>query len=227
MPNKNSTIFFEQQVEIEQYIGNRSERMLAYMKEHSKSRFTLWHKTLTHSDLTNRGKRNGNKEGLDRNLLYYLSVKEMMNIQNNSEKEFESAKQSNIGLKEEFYNDLGIPRLKRRNGPQETQHEKVVLNDFVDVFIVNETAKYFTMPYTKMVLKALGKDADKWKDEDSISLKRGAQFTEIQITQAIHGLGTSSDIEFHKLRLSMFLNDTIIFLIEHCEGRNKLFILLS
>ena len=47
------------------------------------------------------------------------------------------------------------------------------------------------------------------------------------MTEAIHGLGTADDEEFHKLRLSMFLNDTIIFLIEHCEERNKLFIMLE
>ena len=37
--------------------------------------------------------------------------------------------------------------------------------------------------------------------------------------------GTAEDVEFHKLRLSMFLNDSIIFVIEHGLTKKRLFIL--
>lgn len=227
MPNKGSTIFINDKSQIETFVGNRSQDMQKYIKEHSDSRFTMWYKRLTHSDLTTRGKRSGPEQGLDRNLLYYLSLSEMENIEKHNGKKFETAKQSNIGLCEKFYEDLGIPRLERREGQQTTQHDHVLLNEYTDVFLVNDTLEYFTMAYTKKVLNALGKSEKRWKDEDTVSIKEGDSFTPIQLTEAIHGLGTKEDKEFHKLRLSMFLNDAITFIIEHSNVRNKLFILLE
>ena len=82
------------------------------------------------------------------------------------------------------------------------------------------------MKYTKRVLRALDKDDKKW-DDDSIELNEDNWFTNIRLTEAIHGLGTSDDKEFHKLRLSMFLNDSIILLIEHNNEKNRLFIMLE
>lgn len=227
MPNKNTTIFIEDEQQIEAFIQSRSATMLEYMKKAS-SHFTLWYKTLTHSDITNRGKRNGAKEGLEKNYLYYLSVEEMEKIQKQfPDKPFESAKQSNIGLPAHFYEDLGVPRLERRKGKQETQHKHILLNDYVDVMIVNDTVEYFKQEYTGRVLKRLNKYARLFCSNNDISLNENADFTDIKVTEAIHGLGTADDEQFHKLRLSMFLNDTMIFLIEHSENRNRLFILLE
>lgn len=227
MPNKNSVIFIDDKSQIETFVENRSQDMKKYMQDHENSRFTAWYKRLTHSDLTNRGKRNGPGEGLERNLLYYLSLSEMQDIEKHNGKKFECAKQSNIGLCEEFYEDLGIPRLQRRIGPQKTQHEHIILNETTDVYLVNDTLEYFTMDYTKKVLDALGKEPVRWSDEDTVTLDKSAPFTPIQLTEAIHGLGTKDDKQFHKLRLSMFLNDAMTFIIEHNESRNKLFILLE
>ncbi len=65
-------------------------------------------KYMTHSDLTNRGKRNGNKETIEKDFLYYLTVEEMHNIEKTQKKPFESAKQSNIGVPPMFFNTLGV-----------------------------------------------------------------------------------------------------------------------
>ena len=61
------------------FLDSRSQVMFKYVNN-SASRFSLWYKNLAHSDLTNRGKRNGSHEGLEKNLLYYLSVPEMKAI---------------------------------------------------------------------------------------------------------------------------------------------------
>ena len=227
MPNKNTTICIEEKKQIDSFVQSRSTSMFEYMKN-SVSRFTLWHKTLSHSDITNRGKRNGSKEGLEKNYLYYLSIEEMEKIQEQfPDKPFESAKQSNIGLPTQFYVDLGVPRLERRKGKQETQHKHIILNEYVDVMLVNDTVEYFNNKYTSRVLKRLNKYSRIFCSNNDVVLNENSPFTDIQVTEAIHGLGTADDEEFHKLRLSMFLNDTIIFLIEHCEERNKLFIMLE
>jgi hypothetical protein len=227
MPNKNATIFVEDKNQIESFVQSRSESMYEYM-EKSPSKFTLWYKTLMHSDLTNRGKRNGSREGFEKNYLYYLSVDEMERIQAQfPDKPFESAKQSNIGMPAAFYVDLGIPRLERRKGKQETQHEHVLVNDYSEVMLVNDTLTYFNQDYTGRVLKRLNKYARLFCSKNDISLDKESPFTEIRLTEAIHGLGTADDEEFHKLRLSMFLNDTVIFLIEHKEEKNNLFIMLE
>lgn len=216
--------FIDEKEIIIDFLDSRSQTITNYIKN-SNSHFSLWYKNLSHSDLTNRGKRNGSQEGLEKNLLYYLSVKEMQDIEIANKKPFESAKQSNIGMTDAFYKDLGIPRLQRRVGPQSTQHKHIVLNDTVDVFLVNDTISYFTMEYTQKVMQKLCKSTD-WDISNTVNLSNG-YFTPIQLTQAIHGLGTANDIEFHKLRLSMFCNDTFIVLIEHTYPRKKMYILLE
>ena len=208
-----SITFLDDRETILNYIESRSADMYEHVAAHPETRFTLWYKSLTHSDLPTRAKRTDGTDGLDKNLLYYLSVKEMQDIEAASGKPFECAKQSNIGLSDAFYRDLDMPRLQRRKGPQTTQHEHLSVNDYADVYLVNDTAKYFTMFYTNKVIRALGKSV-KWGQDKTVTLS-GSKFTPIQITQAIHGLGTADDYEFHKLRLSMFLNDTFIVLIEH------------
>ncbi len=227
MPNKNTTIFINDKEQVKSFVQSRSASAMEYINN-SSSEFSLWYKTLTHSDLTNRGKRNGGKEGLEQNYLYYLSVDEMKQIQdNNPEKPFESAKQSNIGMPVQFYSDLGIPRLERRKGKQMTQHTHISVNEYVDVYLVNDTLKYFKQEYTARVLKRLGKYNRIFCSKNDITIDETKPFTEIKLTEAIHGLGTADDEEFHKLRLSMFLNDSIIFLIEHDNKRNKVFMLLE
>lgn len=227
MENKNSTIYISNKNQIISFVQSRSLSMLEYI-QNSSSYYTLWYKNLSHSDLTNRGKRNGSREGLEKNLLYYLSIEEMKSIQEYfPEKPFESAKQSNIGLPSQFYEDLGIRRLERRKGKQDSQHKHIVLNENINVMLVNDTMEYFNQEYTGRVLKKLNKFDRLFSSKNNVNLNENSPFTDIKLTQAIHGLGTANDEEFHKLRLSMFLNDTVIFLIEHKEERNQLFIMLE
>lgn len=212
--------------DIADHVYSRSQKMYKYICN-SGNQFTLYSKLLCHSDLTNRGKRNGPQEGLDKNYLYYLSIDEMLDIQDSENKTFENAKQSNIGLPHTFYEDLEIPRLERRQGKQSTYHTHIILNNYVNVRLVNETLEYFNQNFTKQVLKALKKDNKLFNNFKEISIDKAQDFTDIQLTQAIHGLGTAKDVLFHQLRLSMFLNDRIIFLIEHSKPRKNLFILLE
>lgn len=213
---------------IKSFVKQKSPSMSQYIEEHSESEFVLLYKYLTHSDLTNRGKRNGTQEGIDKNYLYYLSIEQMKEIEKSENKEFESAKQSNIGVSDAFYAILGVPRLQRRKGPQTTQHEHILLNNYCDVYLVNDTMTYFNMEYTEKVLKSLNKSLPDWvSDEMNIVLDYSSPFTSIELSQAIHGLGTAANTEFHKLRLSMFKKDTFILLIEKNKYSKNLFVMLE
>lgn len=224
---ENKTLFLDDKNEILEYIEDKSLSMYEYI-EKSDNKFSLWIKNICHSDLINKGKRNGSDKGIEDNLLYYLSVAEMNDIQKqNPNKVFESAKQSNIGLPKKFYEDLGIERLKRRNGKQKEQHQHICLNDFVNVLLVNDTLKYFEKKYTIKVLEKLKKEIKKFENIKKIELNNSI-FTDIKLSQAIHGLGISDDKEFSNLRMNIFLNDTLLFLIEHKNNERKnLFVLFN
>ncbi len=211
-----------------EYLESKSEVMEDYVKEHNDSEFYLVYKYMTHSDLTNRGKRNGNKETIEKDFLYYLTVEEMHNIEKTQKKPFESAKQSNIGVPPMFFNTLGIEQLKRRKGKQETQHKHICINDYANVYVVNETAKFFTGEYTRKILDTLEKKPI-WYDENiDIDLVKEKNFTPIKLSHAIHGIGTSADTEFAKLRMNIFKNDILILLIEtRPDFSKRLFIMLE
>jgi hypothetical protein len=198
--------------------------MSAYMNEHSNSQFILHYKYLTHSDLLNRGKKCGN-QSLKKNLLYYLTVQEMIEIEKKSGKEFENAKQSNIGLMDSFFSDIGIERLRRRRGSQNTQHEHVELNNTIDVYVVKESLKYFKREFTEIIFNKTNKEFSSYF-RYIFEPNTENDFVPISITHAIHGVGTSSDIEFTSIREHLFKNDIVYFLIEiPPTGRKKLFIL--
>jgi hypothetical protein len=224
-----NTVFTDDEVTIENFVAYRSESMYKYIMDNKgDKRFSMWYKTLTHSDLTTRGKRTNSSDGFERNLLYYLSVADMNKLQEQfPEKKFECAKQSNIGMPEEFYKDLGIPRIQRRKGKQQTQHTHIKVNDYMPVYLVNDSLKYFTMEYSEKIMNKLNKEFPKrWKSW-SIGLEKDKPFTEIELHEAVHGMGVEADRVFHALRLTMFLNDTIIFVIEHSGCKRKLFIMLE
>lgn len=214
---------------IENFLAFRSKSMTEYVKRNeNKSTFTLWYKSLTHSDLPTRGKRTSNMDGFEKNLLYYLSVNDMNELQKQfPEKKFECAKQSNIGMPNDFYQDLGVPRIQRRKGQQSENHKWISINDYMPVYLVNDTMTYFNMYYTKQILNKLDKEIPTRWPKDEINFDKQNWLTEIDLHEAIHGLGIVSDDIFHNLRLTMFLNDTIIFLIEHNKNKPNLFILLE
>ena len=169
---------------------------------------------MTHSDLPNKGKRNGNKESIEKDYLYYLTVEQMTLLEKTQDKPFESAKQSNIAVPTIFFSALGIEQLQRRSGPQKTEHKHIVINDYADVYLVNENMKFFTSYYTRNILDKLGKHPNWYNDDLDVKLDNNSDFTPIKVTHAIHGIGTSDDIEFSKLRLNVFKNDILIILIE-------------
>lgn len=224
-----NAIFTDDRTTIENFILYRSKTLHEYMtSQRMNTYYTMWHKSLTHSDLTTRGKRTNSNDGFERNLLYYLSVSDMEELQEQfPDKKFECAKQSNIGMPEEFYKDIGVPRIQRRRGQQTEKHNWISLNDYMQVNLVNDSLEYFTLPYSERVMNKLGKEMPKrWKSSE-IVLDKTADFTEIDLHQAVHGLGVEADSVFHALRLTMFLNDAIIFVVEHNESSPKLFVLLE
>ena len=145
----------------------------------------------------------------------------------NKKNSFETAKQSNIGLPTDFFAVLGMPQLQRRKGQQTTQHKHLLLNDYGNIYLVNDSLKYFSYHYTQQVFLKLNKRT-KWSPEDqSFSIREG-ELTPIQISHAIHGVGTSNDKEFSKLRGNIFKNDIITIIVESRPDFSKnVFILLE
>lgn len=226
---QDNTVCTDNEITIGNFISYRSKILHEYIQsKRMNSYFTMWYKSLTHSDLTSRGKRTSSADGFDKNLLYYMSIEDMRNLQEQfPDKKFECAKQSNIGMPLDFYKDIGIPRIQRRKGQQTVNHKWISLNEYMDVYLVNDSLEYFNIDYSEKIMKQLGKEMpSRWK-KSNIILDAKSDFTEIELHQAIHGLGVEADKTFHALRLTMFLNDTIIFVMEHSAARPKLFILLE
>ncbi len=200
------------------FLEGKSESILELINKNQEDNYTLIYKNLTHSDVITVGKRIGNQE-IDKYYLCYLTIDELKKI-NERSKQVESAKQSNITVPHDFYEAINMPILTRRKGIQATQHEHPIVNNYAKVFLVNDTIKYFSINYTKNVFEKLNKNANWNYDNYKVSLATG-NFTEIQLSEAIHGLGTENDTEFHKLRRSMFKNDFIMFLIRTDRYNNK------
>lgn len=184
--------------EIIKVLSSVSKSMVEHIQNHSESRFSLWLKVLNHSDLTTPGKRCGPEQGIENNLLYYLSLDEMKKMEGEGTK-FETAKQSNISLPKGVYEEFGISRTK---GPFPSK-----------AMLVNDSLSYFTKEYTTIILHKLNKRCP-WESDKDYQISQGA-FTPIEVHIGDHGIGTGDDIEFSKLRKSVFLNDVIYVLIEH------------
>lgn len=224
---KDNVLKYEDTEKILEYLEDKSFDMIDYINDNSNSTYTLIRKFITHSDLPTFGKRTGSIQTIEKNLLYYLSVNEMTEIEERENKEFETAKQSNITVPPLFYEKLGIEQLQRREGPQGSQHDHILINEYAKVFLVNQTINFFTPKYTFKIFKKLNKIVN-WKLEDCETSTNNLQFTPIELRHAIHGIGTSADIEFHKLRHNIFKNDSLILLIEETPNKEKkLFILLD
>lgn len=211
---------------IYEYLANKSESIAKLIKEESDWEYMLIVKIISHSDLLNSGKRNGPQEGIDRNYLYYLSLKEMKEIESIRKKEFENAKQSNIFMPNDFYSFLGITKLERREGIQSTQHEHPVINDYADVYLVNDSMKYFTIDYTKKVFEKLNKQPINWKYNDYKYNLEG-DFTPIHLTHAIHGIGTSEDELFKKVRRSIFKSDIMDVLLRRKGDKKEVYLIFE
>lgn len=198
-------------------LGNKSSAIKKLL-ENSNDSFSLFYKDITHSDLISCGKRTKVEQSFSKNLLYYLTDREMQVIEENSTKPFETAHQSCIGLRKDFYLTLGIP------DPREKEVYKIQ-DKGVNVYLVNETVKYFSYEYTKKVIDALNKTSYlKW-NSSPVPLSDG-EFTEIEVSVAVHGLGVKDNIEFQNLRKSIFINDRIYFLIRESDPK-ELYIIMD
>ena len=215
------SIIVEEREKISEFIGQISSDMYEYISEATDSRFVMFYKYLTHSDLATFGKAT-RPNSHENNLLYYLKIEDMLKIEENTKKPFQTAHQSCIGLTETFYKKIGLPN------PRSTP--PYLINNYMSVKLVNSSVKYFSSEYTKKVFENLNKDVSKKKawnfDEIDIKLNEG-RFTEIPLHIAVHGLGMAESVEFHKLRHHLFKGDTFILLYEENKDYKNLFIILE
>lgn len=226
MPIKKDFVIAREYDTIIKIIEDKSESLTDYIRKNNDSKFVLYYKYLTHSDLPTTGKAT-KVNSLKDNLLYYLSVREMIEIEERESRPFETAHQSNIGMQKEFWDDLGM------KNPRDTVDGDVYnknVNNFADVFVVNDSLKYFNHENTFKVFKKLNKiiksrSEKEWTEEKLNLHIDDGKFTEIKLTQAVHGLGVSTDIEFAKLRKNMFKNDQLFLLIEKNKHLRNLFIM--
>ena len=201
--------------DIIEFLEGRSQSMANYVKNAINSNFLLIYKMLTHSDLPTFAKRTKN-EGTSDNLLYYATTREM--DEENKIKVIETAHQSNIGLNNDFFNFLNIPNprvlVSQKQGPDDFKK----LNDYCNVYLVNDCAKYFNWGTTVQVFDKLGKKFNNKKEYSNPStlkliLNQG-DFTPIEISIAVHGIGIKRDTQFNILRHFMFKSDTFAVLLE-------------
>lgn len=220
---KNYTSFILDEInKITNFVGQISTEMLDYIEQNSSSRFVLFYKTMTHSDLATFGKAT-HVNSHDKNLLYYISKEDMLEFERNTGKPFQTAHQSCIGLKTELYDLVGLPQ------PRETS--KYLINDYMDVFVVNSNMRYFASKYTQKVFNKLNKvispRSRSW-DFNSLDVElNNEQFTPINLHVAVHGLGMEIDSDFHKIRHHLFKGDTLLLLFELNPNGNKMFLLFE
>lgn len=211
MPSgKNYTSFILTDIDtIKKFVGQMSIEMFDYIDSHKQSNFILFYKHITHSDLATFGKAT-HPNSHDKNLLYYIETKDMLEIEKNTKKPFQTAHQSCIGLKTELYDLVGLPQ------PRETDPYKI--NDYMNVYVVNQNMNYFCTKYTKIVFGKLGKQipsrSRSWNMNDLDVTLSTNQFTPIDLHVAVHGLGMEEDKDFHKIRHHIFKGDSVLLLFE-------------
>ncbi|GAA7085503.1 hypothetical protein HpCK27_07360 [Helicobacter pylori] len=214
--------------EIQEIIIDKSQSLYDYMDKYKRSEYILYYKMLSHSDLPNFAKMK-NDESLDKNLLYYLSAKEMQEIEQRENRKFEVAKQSNISMSIRFWKDLDMldPRdsVKKR---KVTGEDHLKINDYAKVFLVNDVLENFHFDDTLKIFEKLHKNFNPKQfnaNTMSYQILNNQDFTPIELHQAVHGIGMTQDIEFNKLRHNLFKNDLLYLLIEKTQTQKNLFIM--
>ncbi|WP_231200825.1 HNH endonuclease signature motif containing protein [Helicobacter pylori] len=214
--------------EIQEIIIDKSQSLYDYMDKYKSSKYILYYKMLSHSDLPNFAKMK-NDESLDKNLLYYLSAKEMLEIEQRENRKFEVAKQSNIGMSIRFWKDLDMPvprdSVKKR---KVTGEDHLKINDYAKVFLVNDVLEDFHFDDTLKIFEKLHKNFNPKQfnaNTMSYQILNNQDFTPIELRQAVHGIGMNQDVEFNKLRHNLFKNDLLYLLIEKTQTQKNLFIM--
>ncbi|GAA7888131.1 hypothetical protein JP0475_00230 [Helicobacter pylori] len=213
---------------IQEIIIDKSQFLYDYMDKYKSSEYILYYKMLSHSDLPNFAKMK-NDESLDKNLLYYLSAKEMREIEQRENRKFEVAKQSNIGISRRFWKDLDMPdprdSVKKRKA---TGVDHLKINDYAKVFLVNDVLENFHFDDTLKIFAKLHKNFNPKQfnaNTMSYQILNNQDFTPIELRQAVHGIGMNQDVEFNKLRHNLFKNDLLYLLIEKTQAQKNLFIM--
>ena len=206
---------------IREYLQYKSDSITDYITKNQKDDFLLLVKQISHSDLTTSGKRTKNNQSFSKNYLYYLTADEMAKMDKINEKPFVTAHQSNIGVpKNIIYNFIGV------SNPDESGNEHFLLNNYCDVFLVNDTLKYFDIDYSFKIFEKLGK-IPPW-DKKDFKINLIGDFTPIKLSLAAHGIGVAANKEFDKLRRNIFKSDTLIILLTKKQNGNiKMFIMLE
>ncbi|UOS20112.1 HNH endonuclease [Helicobacter pylori] len=214
--------------EIQEIIIDKSQSLYDYMDKYKSSKYILYYKMLSHSDLPNFAKMK-NDESLDKNLLYYLSAKEMLEIEQRENRKFEVAKQSNIGMSIRFWKDLDMPiprdSVKKR---KVIGGDHLKINDYAKVFLVNDVLENFHFDDTLKIFEKLHKNFNPKQfnaNTMSYQILNNQAFTPIELRQAVHGIGMNQDVEFNKLRHNLFKNDLLYLLIEKTQTQKNLFIM--
>ncbi|WRC64441.1 HNH endonuclease [Helicobacter pylori] len=214
--------------EIQEIIIDKSQSLYDYMDKYKSSKYILYYKMLSHSDLPNFAKMK-NDESLDKNLLYYLSAKEMREIEQRENRKFEVSKQSNIGMSIRFWKDLDMPiprdSVKKR---KVIGGDHLKINDYAKVFLVNDVLENFHFDDTLKIFEKLHKNFNPKQfnaNTMSYQILNNQAFTPIELRQAVHGIGMNQDVEFNKLRHNLFKNDLLYLLIEKTQTQKNLFIM--
>ncbi|MCR8966247.1 HNH endonuclease signature motif containing protein [Mycoplasma zalophidermidis] len=216
---KYTSFILDKNEKILDFVGQISNEMYEYINEHNESKFILFYKYLTHSDLATFGKAT-HPNSHHKNLLYYITLEDMLKIEKSTNKPFQTAHQSCIGLKGDLYSLVGLP--------QPRNVLPYLINDYMNVFIVNENMQYFSSKYTKQIFDKLDKKiSSRSKSWDfnslDVNLTEG-KFTPLNIHIAVHGLGMESDTDFHKIRHHLFKGDTVLLLFEIKKQEKNMFI---
>lgn len=218
--NKDSFIL-EQKEEISDFIAKISYDMYEYIQLRPDSRFVMFYKYLTHSDLATFGKAT-QKDSHSKNLLYYIDEQDMKDIEEKTGKPFQTAHQSCIGLKKELYQIVGLP------DPRDA--DPYLINEYMQVLLINQNIKYFASKYTQQIFSKLNKvptNESAWGFPNLDVSLSDDKLTPIDLHVAVHGLGMKQDAEFHKLRHHMFKGDTFILLFELSAKEKNMFIILE
>nr|WP_243690721.1 HNH endonuclease signature motif containing protein [Helicobacter pylori] len=213
---------------MQEIIIDKSQSLYDYMDKYKSSKYILYYKMLSHSDLPNFAKMK-NDESLDKNLLYYLSAKEMREIEQRENRKFEVSKQSNIGMSIRFWKDLDMPiprdSVKKR---KVIGGDHLKINDYAKVFLVNDVLENFHFDDTLKIFEKLHKNFNPKQfnaNTMSYQILNNQAFTPIELRQAVHGIGMNQDVEFNKLRHNLFKNDLLYLLIEKTQTQKNLFIM--
>ena len=206
---------------IREYLMYKSDSMSDYLTKNQEDQFILLVKQISHSDLTSEGKRTHANQPFSKNYLYYLTADEMEEMDRIDKRPFVTAHQSNIRVpKSIIYNFLSV------NNPDESGEEHFRINDYCDVYLVNDTLNYFNIDYSFKVFEKLNK-VPNW-NKDDLKYELNGDFTPIKLSIAAHGIGVAANTEFDKLRHSIFKSDTMMLLLSKDKNDNvKMFLMFE